>query len=640
MGEVKKMEQEKQIFSETKRLTSETQIGKGYRLGLAIKRINIQIIHGNIAEKIDFLKWLLSKFFKQKCNCKPLCVFDNLEPLKRNLDLLEMTIANHSSSIIKKNSQQVWIFDELSYSGCLGNTIIAEIAKAFNEMGFDVYYAFLENGNFPSIAEPVSKKINLKTTKMRDIVSLINNDALFIFSENNAKFGKYIEFGSSHKLKMVFLNNIKKEDECWVDNALFEPNLSYPKPPDINEKKNPTKIILVEGKDIDFQCLNNVARKQSQYEFYVLGHTPKEKTSYSSNIYFIGHKYKKDLPMYYKYADFIFLPIKNSSDPLDCKRMVYRHTAMQKTVITTESDCALFPNIIYCNSIDAICDKFQSFDSDNLVPDGFSINYNYYKLCNRILDLFPRKENKISISVIILNRNNKSVIFRCVDTLLQFNTYDYEIIVVDNDSTDGSYELLLEKYQNNKSVKIVKNNKNGCSSGRNLGVKYSNGEYIYFLDSDQWIIGDHWMDTAINIMAKHVGIGAVAWNAGWFYPEKLSALIVDYLPDRGIEPDMLYRTDIGLLATSGLLMKRSVFDIIKGFDEFYDPTCFEDTDLSFKIRNLGYETAYTPYMLIKHLPHQTTKSGSKHHKELMKRNELYCKKKWEEIDPTLFEYYY
>lgn len=87
-------------------------------------------------------------------------------------------------------------------------------------------------------------------------------------------------------------------------------------------------------------------------------------------------------------------------------------------------------------------------------------------------------------------------------------------------------------------------------------------------------------------------------------------------------------------------MKRSVFDIIKGFDEFYDPTCFEDTDLSFKIRNLGYETAYTPYMLIKHLPHQTTKSGSKHHKELMKRNELYCKKKWEEIDPTLFEYYY
>ena len=86
-------------------------------------------------------------------------------------------------------------------------------------------------------------------------------------------------------------------------------------------------------------------------------------------------------------------------------------------------------------------------------------------------------------------------------------------------------------------------------------------------------------------------------------------------------------------------MKKKIFEEIGGFDEFYDPTCFEDTDLSLKIRQKGYDIAYSPYMAIMHLPHQTTKSGSSAHTKLMNRNGEYFKNKWEKIDKSLLEYY-
>ena len=99
------------------------------------------------------------------------------------------------------------------------------------------------------------------------------------------------------------------------------------------------------------------------------------------------------------------------------------------------------------------------------------------------------------------------------------------------------------------------------------------------------------------------------------------------------------KSDIAYLATSGFVMKHELFDQVGGFDEYYDPTCFEDTDLSLKIRHAGYELAYCPYMSIMHLPHQTTHAGSLKHTKLMERNGKYFKDKWEKLHPRLLKYY-
>ena len=241
------------------------------------------------------------------------------------------------------------------------------------------------------------------------------------------------------------------------------------------------------------------------------------------------------------------------------------------------------------------------------------------------------------LSVVVLNYNNKGIIDKCADSLLQWNDrYGYEIIVVDNQSTDGSYEQLTAKY--GSRIKLVRNRKNGCSSGRNLGVKVSKGDYILFLDSDQWATDANWLDSYLYICDTAENFGAVAWNGGWFDRYAAGYMIADNYAYRSMPPSALYRSDLGYLATCGFLMSKALFEEIDGFDEYYDPTCYEDTDLTLKIRHAGRECYYSPCLGVVHLPHQTTKAGSEAHMKRITEKQKYFAEKWKQLNPALLNY--
>ena len=314
---------------------------------------------------------------------------------------------------------------------------------------------------------------------------------------------------------------------------------------------------------------------------------------------------------------------------------------MNKPVLATPLDDIMgYPNMVASEDPkvweDAVNKGIPAVDAT-----VFTAENSWYARCNQILDMVGRPEKpKPSISSVILNHNNRKVIFRCVDSLLAFSgAYDMEIIVVDNDSTDGSYEKLLETYGD--QIKVIKNPKNGCSCGRNLGVQHATKDLLLFLDSDQWIIGRHFLDAALEVLQGQSYVGGVGWAAGWFRKDSPYGAITADLPQQGIPgPGVMGRTDIAYLGSGGLLMKKSLFEKIEGFDEFYDPTCFEDTDLSLKIRHAGYELVYCPHTAIMHLPHQTTHSGSSAHVKLLKRNGDYFMDKWRNLDPKLLEYHH
>ena len=99
-----------------------------------------------------------------------------------------------------------------------------------------------------------------------------------------------------------------------------------------------------------------------------------------------------------------------------------------------------------------------------------------------------------------------------------------------------------------------------------------------------------------------------------------------------------YRKDIGYLGSGGMMISKQLFNKIGGFDETYDPTCYEDTDISLNIRNHNKEIVYCPYLGIEHLPHQTTKSGSKEHANLILEKGNYFIKKWKNMNPSLLKY--
>ena len=453
--------------------------------------------------------------------------------------------------------------------------------------------------------------------------------------------------------------NLREKEVYYLANAvndeLFDPKRVYEKPKDlVTSKKTLTYYGSLWGEWFDWKLIKEVANSNiNEISINLIGDDKmlkNRKKEMPKNVHFLGLKKQTDLPAYLYFSDFAILPFKcsdigNYVSPLK----IFEYISMNKYVLATElPDIKGYPNVLFSNNAKDWIKKInEEVNVDLESRNEFIFSNNWYSRCSFILDTMYNKEAKkcnekyySNISVVVLNYNNKKVIFNAVDTLLRYNErYNYEIIVVDNNSSDGSYEELLEKYSAVSNVKIVRNSKNGCSSGRNLGVRNSTHNYILFLDSDEWILNKYFIDNYIKILENDKNIGAVGWSAGWFNKEGYAYKYIAWYPFNFMPPHILYRKDIGYLATCGFIINKELFNKIGGFDEFYDPTCYEDTDLSLKVRNAGYETVFSTRLGVGHIPHQTTKSGTDAHAKLLKEKGDYFVNKWKKENPKLLSDY-
>jgi GT2 family glycosyltransferase len=541
------------------------------------------------------------------------------------------------------------------------------------------------------------KHVYIKNYSVKELIRSLKEEPIFIFEIPHKEFEPYLELGKKIKAKIIYehidnwdtqLGNLFYEKEIFkkflsVSDVLIatsqllkeqltsfiEENIDSTNKKEILYCPNAFDTEMFDPVFVESECPSDLVKGKKTLLYYgslwgewfdwdLIEYTAKNCPDCSinmigdyqpivdrikklpSNIHFLGLKAQHELPKYLLHSDIALLPFKNDEigkyvSPLK----IFEYIAMQKPVISTcLPDIEGYPNT-YCSDSkeDWVSYIQQDLHVENV--ERFVLGNNWYSRINLMLNQFENSKSKDKISIIILNRNNMNVIIKCIESLLAFQSrYGYEIIVVDNQSTDGSYELISEKYAG--QIKVVRNEKNGCSSGRNLGVQHSSGDLLVFLDSDQWAISERWLDTALAVLHANKNIGAAGWAAGWFDKGSIAGMITDYLPNRGISLDVLFREDLGYLGTGGMIVRREVFEMVEGFDEYYDPTCYEDTDISLKIRNIGYELAYCPYINIKHLPHQTTNSGSTVHTQLMDRNGKYFLDKWSKENPSLLEYYY
>ena len=95
----------------------------------------------------------------------------------------------------------------------------------------------------------------------------------------------------------------------------------------------------------------------------------------------------------------------------------------------------------------------------------------------------------VKLSVIVPVYNSKEYLEKCVDSIINQEYKDLEIILVDDGSTDGSGEI-CDRYKEDNKVCVIHQNNRGCMLSRLQGLQRSRGEYIGFVDSDDWIASD------------------------------------------------------------------------------------------------------------------------------------------------------
>lgn len=106
------------------------------------------------------------------------------------------------------------------------------------------------------------------------------------------------------------------------------------------------------------------------------------------------------------------------------------------------------------------------------------------------------------ISIVVPIYNMKQYLARCVDTLLNQTYTNYEIILVNDGSTDGSEELCEEIVAKYPQVRYVYKENGGLSSARNAGIENALGDYIIFPDPDDWVT-EEYLETLVELHVKY-----------------------------------------------------------------------------------------------------------------------------------------
>ncbi|HEY4495625.1 MAG TPA: glycosyltransferase family 2 protein [Candidatus Paceibacterota bacterium] len=211
------------------------------------------------------------------------------------------------------------------------------------------------------------------------------------------------------------------------------------------------------------------------------------------------------------------------------------------------------------------------------------------------------KKNNL-VSVVVVNYNGEIYLKRCVESILKNNYSDYEIIVVDNASADGSIVMFKENFGGFDKLRIISLDKNyGPAKARNEGVKLAKGEIIGFLDNDTEV-DPYWISNALKYFENDSKIGALQCkllllndkNKIDYAGEYLGSLgFLVHVARYGEEDKGQYDEVKELLAakSAGMFIRKDVFEKIGGFDDDYF-IFVEETDLGWRAWLAGYKTIF------------------------------------------------
>lgn len=215
-------------------------------------------------------------------------------------------------------------------------------------------------------------------------------------------------------------------------------------------------------------------------------------------------------------------------------------------------------------------------------------------------------EKKPLVSIIIPVYNQWNYTFSCLSSICE-NTRKiaYEIILADDGSVDETRKVssLVE------NIRIIKNkNQLGFLKNCNNASKYSLGKYILFLNNDT-NVQKEWLENFSEIIDKDEKVGIVGpkflspngriQEAGGITWRDASTCHYGY-GDAPEKSEYNYVKEVDYISGACLMVRKKLWNTICGFDERFAPAYYEDADLAFAVRNLGYKVVYQPKSMVVH----------------------------------------
>ena len=202
------------------------------------------------------------------------------------------------------------------------------------------------------------------------------------------------------------------------------------------------------------------------------------------------------------------------------------------------------------------------------------------------------------ISVIIVNYNGKKLLENCLESLFKTDYNNFEVILVDNNSTDGSMEFVTKNYP--KIIVIKLDSNKGFAEPNNIGTKIAKGEYLLFLNNDT-VTTTNFISEMVNVLEKDEKIAIC--QSLLLKPDGNIDSSGDFIDKMGIVYNSKTKTDeikeISSARGACMLIRKKIFDKLGGFDEKFFFS-FEDVDLGWRSWILGYKVVIVPNSIVYH----------------------------------------
>jgi GT2 family glycosyltransferase/glycosyltransferase involved in cell wall biosynthesis len=396
----------------------------------------------------------------------------------------------------------------------------------------------------------------------------------------------------------------------------------------------------------DSELVRALAQERPGWSFVLIGSTFGSRIDHlngEKNIHLFGEKPYAVLPSYLSAFDVCIIPFKKTplteaTNPVK----IFEFLSAGKAVVATElAELQHFNDYVHLASekdgwLQAIEDALKDDDPVRIQARfDFARQNTWDKRALQIEELIRSLYTKVSI--IVITYDNLDLTKMCIDSIIAKTHYpNFEIIIVDNNSQDGTKEYLLGLAADNSNMKIILNENNeGFAKANNKGIMASSGDYIVFLNNDT-IVTRGWLTRLLrHLQDERVGmVGPVTNFCGneakidvlYRSVKELEEFSEQYIREH-MEPKGY---DIKVLAMYCLAMRKSVVDEIGLLDEQFEIGMFEDDDYSHRVRLKGYRVVYAEDIFIHHFGEASfgklKKSGK--YMKLFEENKKRFEEKW------------
>lgn len=418
------------------------------------------------------------------------------------------------------------------------------------------------------------------------------------------------------------------------------------------EKEKERKVIGYYGAVAHWFAWEKVcylAKNMPECDIVIVGEVTehREKLEKYSNIKLLGEKSYTELPRYLAKFDVCLIPFDTSTDLIKATNPVkfYEYLSAGKKVVATEiPELKPFENQYVYMSNDQkqfaayvkLCLEGKDILQDKEQCIAFAKENDWQKRFEAFSDACKKKVPMVS--VVVLTYNNLELNKNCIGSILDQTAYaNYELIIVDNQSTDGTVDYLNElKQKNIPGVKIILNDVNtGFAGGNNIAIKASEGEYVLLLNNDT-VVTRGWLTAMVKHLENNPKYGMCNPVTNSIGNECM--IVAQYTnQDELMEFSYSYTskymggeyTDVDRLPLFATLIKRKVIEEIGLLGEEYKVGMFEDDDYTERVLQADYEIVIVEDAFIHHVNNASFKKiDDEQYKKIFEENKKIFEQKW------------